>query len=486
MKKYLSGLLVIILLLHSFISISQSNTPTVTIANWQGNKNAALCVTLDDGCEQQFTVAKQTMDSLGIKGTFFIITDLDYNCDGGPNSSPPMAIYNGKGSPQYWGNLQDAINTGHEIAAHTVHHPDLDTVFKYYYIDSVAKEIYMSKAALESELYAAGQSNTPYKVLTFAYPYGSGQSNTTIIDTIQKYFIAARGAGTATYTHTWDIYDDAKNQTAEGFINYYYQVESYACTDTLDINWFNDMLDSTITYSGWFNAMYHNIDGSSLENDEYSVSSNNFRAQLKAIIAKQDKLWIAPFKDVVRYSKENVSAKVNVKSCKSDSTVISLTDTIKSTDFNVPLTLIVSNFSCTCSLDSIKQAGNFLTFTTPTTTQIMFNAVPNAGDITIYTGTSNVTALVAPSIDDYFELYQNIPNPSSSTTAISYNLKQGGAVTLELFDMNGTTAKTLVSEEQTAGKYCFSVNTESFQAGIYFYRLTSGNAFDVKKMVVIR
>ncbi len=487
MQHYTSKLLAIITILYSLTGYAQSSNPSVSIVNWQGNRKAAVCVTLDDGCDQQFATARPIMDKLGIKGTFFIITDLDDNCDGGPNATPTIAVYNGKGSPEYWDSLQSTINLGHEIGAHTVHHPDLDTILKYYGNDSVAKEIKLSKVALEQQLHMPNQSSVPYNVLTFAYPYGSGQDTLPIIDTVQKYFIAARGAGTATYAHTWDTYIDATQQQAQGFINYYYQVESYACTDTLDIKWFNTMLDSTIQDLGWINVMYHNINGSSLDNDEYSVSSTNFQAQMEAIVAQESNLWIAPFKDVARYSKENINSKATVISSKNGITTIGLTTTLTDTNFCVPLTLLVSNFSCTCSVDSVKQAGKQLAFSTPNASELQFNALPLAGNITIYTHTGGaVTALAAPSVTDYFELYQNVPNPSSSATAISYNLKQAGAVTLELFDITGATAKTLVNEQQTSGKYSYSLSTDNLQAGIYFYRLSSGNAFDVKKMVVIR
>ena len=486
MQHYTSKLLATITILYSLTGYAQSSNPSVSIVNWQGNRKAAVCVTLDDGCDQQFVTARPIMDKLGIKGTFFIITNLDYNCDGGPEADPTIAVYDGTGSTEYWDSLQNTINLGHEIGAHTVHHPDLDAVFNTYGIDSVAKEISLSKATLEKLLHQPN-SKEPYNILTFAYPYGSGQDNDTIIDSVQAHFIAARGAGTATYAHTWDTYANATAPPADGFLNYYYQVESYACTDTLDINWYNTMLDSTIQDSGWLNVMYHNIGGNSLQGDEYSVSATNFQAQMEAIVAQESNLWIAPFKDVARYSKENINSKATVISSKNGITTIGLTTTLTDTNFCVPLTLLVSNFSCTCSVDSVKQAGKQLAFSTPNTSELQFNALPLAGNITIYTHTGGaVTALAAPSVTDYFELYQNVPNPSSSATAISYNLKQAGAVTLELFDITGATAKTLVNEQQTSGKYSYSLSTDNLQAGIYFYRLSSGNAFDVKKMVVIR
>ena len=44
------------------------------ITKWPDGKNGAISITFDDGIINQFTIAKPIMDSLGLPGTFFIIT----------------------------------------------------------------------------------------------------------------------------------------------------------------------------------------------------------------------------------------------------------------------------------------------------------------------------------------------------------------------------------------------------------------------------
>ena len=506
MKKTISRLkLVVAIICYTFLCHAQSNTkpsPSVSTAYWQGNKKAAVCVTFDDGCVNQFSIGQAVLDSHNIKGTFNIITDLPSNCDGANNPSGGPNVYGGTNNPAYWAMLQKAINVGHEIGAHTVHHPYLGNVWVDTVNgnpkggrDSVGHEISKSKVTLEKELYES-DGKTPYSVLTFAYPYGSGQDTIAIVDSVQKYFIAAREAGTYSDVITWDTYADPLappdfNVADDAFFDYYYQVESYAATDTMSSKWFARQLDSTIKYSGWFIPMYHNIGGGhSLDSDLYTVSDTSFYAQMDSLVAKKDSFWIAPFRDVARYSKEKISSSISIatdtKLTNDSIMTIFFSDTIVNPLFNIPLTVLVNGLGCTCDIDSVKQAGRSLNFIAKGS-RLQFNAVPDSGNITIvYARKSSITAISAPSAADYFELYQNVPNPTSSTTAISYYLKQGGAVTLELFDINGTMAKTLVSEVQTTGKHSYSLSTDNLSAGIYFYRLTSGNAFDVKKMVIIK
>lgn len=60
-----------------FISCSSehnSNVGKTDITKWQDDKRSAISITYDDGIINQFTVAKPIMDSLGMPGTFYIIT----------------------------------------------------------------------------------------------------------------------------------------------------------------------------------------------------------------------------------------------------------------------------------------------------------------------------------------------------------------------------------------------------------------------------
>lgn len=85
-----------------------------------------------------------------------------------------------------------------------------------------------------------------------------------------------------------------------------------------------------------------------------------------------------------------------------------------------------------------------------------------------------------------FKLNQNYPNPFNPTTKISYALKDAGLVELKLYDILGNEVAVIVNENQSAGIYEVSFNAGNLPSGIYFYRLTSGNFMDTKKLILLK
>jgi len=94
-------------------------------------------------------------------------------------------------------------------------------------------------------------------------------------------------------------------------------------------------------------------------------------------------------------------------------------------------------------------------------------------------------------IVEEFYLAQNYPNPFNPTTNIRFQIVDRGFVSLKIYDLLGREVKTLVNEELANGIYNVSWNGdnefgEKVSSGIYFYRWTTGNFTDVKKMMLIK
>ena len=91
---------------------------------------------------------------------------------------------------------------------------------------------------------------------------------------------------------------------------------------------------------------------------------------------------------------------------------------------------------------------------------------------------------------DYFRdvdaivLGQNSPNPFSDSTLISFYLPEEEEVSIEFFNSNIETVKSIENVEFPAGKNEIVFNAEELPAGIYFYRLKVAKYVDVKKMVI--
>jgi flagellar hook assembly protein FlgD len=95
-------------------------------------------------------------------------------------------------------------------------------------------------------------------------------------------------------------------------------------------------------------------------------------------------------------------------------------------------------------------------------------------------------------VPEGFGLYQNAPNPFTSTTTIRYSLPSGGGrVRLEIYDVAGRLVSTLVNEMQQGGKHSIEWSGRNdaghqLPAGIYFQRLMLDNQEISRKMLLAR
>ncbi len=80
----------------------------------------------------------------------------------------------------------------------------------------------------------------------------------------------------------------------------------------------------------------------------------------------------------------------------------------------------------------------------------------------------------------------NYPNPFNHSTVIKFQCSNAGNTELIIFDILGKEVTTLVNQYLKPGIYEASFNAEGLTSGIYFYRLTSGNYSETKKMVLIK
>jgi beta-xylosidase len=86
-----------------------------------------------------------------------------------------------------------------------------------------------------------------------------------------------------------------------------------------------------------------------------------------------------------------------------------------------------------------------------------------------------------------FSLEQNYPNPFNPSTTISYQLPVNSAVTLKLYNNLGQEIETLIDKNQDAGFHSIQLTIDSkLASGVYFYRLSANEFFQIKKMMLIK
>ncbi len=87
---------------------------------------------------------------------------------------------------------------------------------------------------------------------------------------------------------------------------------------------------------------------------------------------------------------------------------------------------------------------------------------------------------------DKFSLKQNYPNPFNPKTKIKYEIAKSGFVNLKVFDVLGREIKTLVNESQNVGTYEIDFDASHLNSGMYFYKLTTNNFSEMKKMILVK
>jgi hypothetical protein len=90
-----------------------------------------------------------------------------------------------------------------------------------------------------------------------------------------------------------------------------------------------------------------------------------------------------------------------------------------------------------------------------------------------------------------YELAQNYPNPFNPSTTIRFYLSGRGVVDLAVYNILGRKVATLVESDVDAGWQEViwdgtSSSGDKVASGIYFYRLTSGEFIETKKMLLLK
>ena len=77
------------------------------------------------------------------------------------------------------------------------------------------------------------------------------------------------------------------------------------------------------------------------------------------------------------------------------------------------------------------------------------------------------------------------PSPVISDAKISYTLNQSADVSITVLNVLGEKVNTISLGTQTAGKQEYQLNVGSFSKGIYFIKLSAGEATETTKISVV-
>ena len=112
----------------------------------------------------------------------------------------------------------------------------------------------------------------------------------------------------------------------------------------------------------------------------------------------------------------------------------------------------------------------------------VWNWVPNKGiKVKSITSVSQISELVTG-----YKLSQNYPNPFNPTTKIEFSITKASNVSMKIYNTQGVEVMNAVNSYMNAGTYSVSVDASALPSGVYFYKLSSENFTQTKRMILVK
>ncbi len=110
----------------------------------------------------------------------------------------------------------------------------------------------------------------------------------------------------------------------------------------------------------------------------------------------------------------------------------------------------------------------------------------NIDDIFVGNRASVGITQIGNNLPKKFALSQNYPNPFNPTTKIKFDVPRNGNVLLEVYNNLGQVVKTLHNGYTNAGYYETNFDGSGLTSGIYYYKITSQDFVQTKKMILVK
>ena len=254
--------IIIILCVLTGVGVTvQAQSPNV----WN-HKKCAVALTYDDALNVDLDHAIPVLDSLGLKGTFYL-SGFFPGCRERLREWKRVAAH------------------GHELANHTLFHPCIGTGRSWvkpdydlttYTLTRLVDEIRMNNTLLQS---LDGKT-----VRTFAYPCGdTSVGDTTYVEAIKDYFVSARGVKGEMYKiNEIDLYN----------------VGSYMINGQSG-DYLINLVKTAMAQNKLVVFLFHGVGG---EHD-LNVGLKEHSQLLHFLKENEKDIWVAPFADITEYVK---------------------------------------------------------------------------------------------------------------------------------------------------------------------------------------
>jgi peptidoglycan/xylan/chitin deacetylase (PgdA/CDA1 family) len=280
-----------ILLILLFVCIVRSpSQPKVTVANYFGDRRAAVSYTFDDGLLCQYTELFPMLQKFGIKATFAIcgrpINQFEEHLRRTGNDTTSFS------KPRMtWDMVREISRAGHEISSHGWAHKNITTLEG----EALRYEVQHNDSAI--------WQHTGHFPFTYCFP--GNRKSPDKVAYVEKGRVAAR-------------------------------IKQISIGSKRNDKWLHDWVRDLIDEGDWGVGMTHGISSGYDHFKNPEVLWRHF-ADLQTL---RDKLWVAPLCEVAAYIKERNNIRIKVKR-HGHGYIIVPKMTLDKHVFREPLTLIV-------------------------------------------------------------------------------------------------------------------------------------------------
>lgn len=286
------------------------------ICLWADDKFAACCITIDDNCQPDHAWWLRLADELGIKLTWFVITD------GVVKNGSRQGTF-----PGCWEEWQKLADAGHSIQSHTTNHRS-DPPEKNRKPDTKLLTEEDLSALYRDSLAVINANITNNVACCIAYPSGDAHP-----DVLAKHAIAARGVyGVPSGASSIDYLCTSKGAGDPGYIDMVLEG-----TSERGPAWIRGKKELK---RGLNIVLYHFVHAGRAE-EERAANAANCEAEVRHIASRKDRLWVDTFDRVMKYGQERDSATLRVVENTAGRIVFVVEDRMDDVIFNVPLTVKV-------------------------------------------------------------------------------------------------------------------------------------------------
>lgn len=309
-------------------AVGSAFAQTAEIGTWAGFRKGAASFTFDDGAPSHVSDGGPLFDKYGYKATFNVV--VNWNPD--------------------WSGFGNMAKNGHEIASHSNSHGQ-----------NMSGEEASSKQAI------AGKIQQKYGIITVAYP----NCNVPNKSAVQQNYVIGRICN-----GSWQSQPDMMGKDGPSD----WTMASAIMTGSTGTNDFKGNMQKAVQQGGWIAFLTHGFENKNNGSATYSPTPLSAIEDGLRWAQQNDKdIWVAPMGHVAMYIKERKAAKVEASG--SGTITVKLTHNIKDnvSDYDYPLSIRVQYSGSTAN---VTQAGAKLESKVEGG-YVYFDAVPNAGDITI-------------------------------------------------------------------------------------------------------